>query len=117
MPSSKTPSASTASRPALMTLRNAPLVGRDGEAYRIIRIFGKAEYFCKRGLTGRQITCGLVSGRGIGEKCPAASASLRAQAKQTILSLHGEIDCFVASLLAKMVWTAPDGISVPDWWC
>jgi len=25
------------------------------------------------------------------------------------------MDCFVASLLAKMGWTAPDGISVPDW--
>ena len=31
--------ASTASRPALMTLRNAPLVGRDKERYRIFRIF------------------------------------------------------------------------------
>jgi hypothetical protein len=37
--SSKAPSASTASRPALLTLRNAPLVGRDGKQYRIIRIF------------------------------------------------------------------------------
>jgi hypothetical protein len=39
------------------------------------------------------------------------------------------MDCFVAEfiigpaegrtrwLLAKMVWTVPDGISVPDWWC
>ena len=34
-------------------------------------------------------------------------------------AIHGNaqssLDCFVASLLAKMVWTAPDGISVPDW--
>jgi hypothetical protein len=29
--------------------------------------------------------------------------------------LRGDMDCFVALLLAKMVWTAPDGISVPDW--
>jgi len=28
---------------------------------------------------------------------------------------HKKLDCFVASLLAKMGWTAPDGISVPDW--
>src|SRR5580704_9590189 len=53
MPSSETPSASTASRPALLTLRNAPLVGRDGAEYRIIRIFGKAEYFCRGDLTSR----------------------------------------------------------------
>jgi hypothetical protein len=25
------------------------------------------------------------------------------------------VDCFVASLLAMMGWTAPDGIIVPDW--
>jgi hypothetical protein len=25
------------------------------------------------------------------------------------------MDCFVASLLAMMGWTAPNGISVPDW--
>jgi hypothetical protein len=39
----------------------------------------------------------------------------------------GEMDCFAEPVigrafaptrwLAKMVWTAPDGISVPDWWC
>jgi hypothetical protein len=26
-----------------------------------------------------------------------------------------KMDCFVASLLAMMGWTAPDGINVPDW--
>jgi hypothetical protein len=40
--------------------------------------------------------------------------SLRAQAKQS-KSGKSSLDCFVALLLAKMVWTAPDGISVPDW--
>jgi hypothetical protein len=60
-PRLKAPSASTASRPALLTLRNAPLVGRDGKRYRIIRIFGKAEYFHERGLTIGQIIdlCGF----------------------------------------------------------
>ena len=40
------------------------LVGRDGGQYRIIRIFGKAEYFCRQGLTigankdvGRSVIC------------------------------------------------------------
>jgi len=28
-------------------------------------------------------------------------------------STWAAMDCFAA--LAKMVWTAPDGISVPDW--
>jgi hypothetical protein len=38
---------------------------------------------------------------------------LRAQAKQSIVAAK-----WIASslaLLAKMVWTAPDGIIVPDW--
>jgi hypothetical protein len=35
------------------------------------------------------------------------------EATQSILSFR-LMDCFVASL-AKMGWTAPDGISVPDW--
>jgi hypothetical protein len=25
------------------------------------------------------------------------------------------MDCYVATLLAMMGWTAPDGIDVPDW--
>jgi hypothetical protein len=29
--------------------------------------------------------------------------------------LCGEMDCFAS--LAKMGWTAPDGIDVPDWCC
>jgi hypothetical protein len=37
--------ASTASRPALMTLRNAPLSGRDGCEYSADLHFGKPEYF------------------------------------------------------------------------
>src|ERR1700722_18232553 len=71
----KGPSASTASRPALLTLRNAPLVGRDGKQYRIIRIFGKAEYFFGTGLTrgsskdvGTLVIC--PSGRRL--TCPSA---------------------------------------------
>jgi hypothetical protein len=34
-------------------------------------------------------------------------------AKQSILPWRGEVDCFAS--LAKMGWTAPDGIIVPDW--
>jgi hypothetical protein len=33
--------------------------------------------------------------------------------KQSILSFESQMDCFAS--LAKMVWTAPDGIIVPDW--
>jgi hypothetical protein len=36
-----------------------------------------------------------------------------AATKQSILSLCGQMDCFAS--LAKMGWTAPDGINVPDW--
>jgi hypothetical protein len=33
--------------------------------------------------------------------------------KQSSFLLGVAMDCFAS--LAKMVWTAPDGISVPDW--
>jgi len=45
-----TPSASTASRPALMTLRNAPRPGRDGDGYSGDLGFGKTEIFFAKGL-------------------------------------------------------------------
>ncbi|HEV3498828.1 MAG TPA: hypothetical protein VGZ92_00810 [Bradyrhizobium sp.] len=41
-------------------------------------------------------------------------AVIASEAKQS-MEQQERVDCFVASLLAKMVWTAPDGISVPDW--
>ncbi len=49
--SSLAPLASTASRPASVTIANRPSVGRDGNRYRLIWVFGKSEYFCKRGWT------------------------------------------------------------------
>jgi hypothetical protein len=43
--------ASTASRPAFVTIARAPLcVGRDGTGYKVIWVFGKTEYFFQRGL-------------------------------------------------------------------
>jgi hypothetical protein len=36
-----------------MTLRNAPLSGRDGYSYSLICISEKQKYFCKRGWTGQ----------------------------------------------------------------
>src|ERR1700686_3439489 len=36
--------ASTASRPASVTIANRPSVGRDGNGYRLIWFFGKSEY-------------------------------------------------------------------------
>src|SRR5665647_960604 len=45
-------SASTASRPTSVTIASAPHEERDGGGYRVIRYFGKAEYFCERGWTG-----------------------------------------------------------------
>jgi hypothetical protein len=44
--------ASTASRPAFVTIARAPLcVGRDGEGYKLICGFGKPEFFYKKGWT------------------------------------------------------------------
>jgi len=44
--------ASTASRPALMTLRNAPFVGRDGDGYRGDLGIRKSRIFFQKGLDG-----------------------------------------------------------------
>jgi hypothetical protein len=44
--------ASIASRPASVTISSRPSVGQDGQAYRVIRHFGKPEYFYERGWTG-----------------------------------------------------------------
>jgi hypothetical protein len=40
-----------------MTLRNAPRVGRDGDGYKVIWVFGKSEYFCKMGWTRFSLIC------------------------------------------------------------
>jgi hypothetical protein len=46
------PPASTASRPALMTLRNAPLSGQDARPYAPDLPNGEREIFLQRGLDG-----------------------------------------------------------------
>ena len=51
--SSKAPLASTASRPASVTMASAPRVGRDGGTRKVICGFGKPEYFFARDWTGR----------------------------------------------------------------
>src|ERR1700733_9841844 len=56
-PSSQALSASTASRPAFVTTAKRPSVGRDGERYRLIWVFGKSEYFFKRGWTAASTNC------------------------------------------------------------
>jgi hypothetical protein len=45
-------SASTASEPALLTLRNAPPVGQDGALVEMIWVSREAKYFCKGDWTG-----------------------------------------------------------------
>src|SRR5450432_3803706 len=40
-------------RPTLMTLRNAPLSGRDGKSYSLFCTSEKQKYLCKGGLTER----------------------------------------------------------------
>src|ERR1700731_4772749 len=49
--SSQAPSASTASRPAFVTFAKRPSVEQDDWGYRLIWVFGKTEYFLKRGWT------------------------------------------------------------------
>jgi len=50
-PSSESASASTASRPAFVTLRNAPLWNRTARVVNLICPTPKAKYFCKRAWT------------------------------------------------------------------
>jgi hypothetical protein len=50
-------SASTASRPTSVTIASAPHEERDGRGYKVIRVFGKSEYFCERGWTGCWVIC------------------------------------------------------------
>jgi hypothetical protein len=51
-PSSLAPLASTASCPASVTISSRPSVGQDGRVIKVIWVFGKSEYFSKRGWTG-----------------------------------------------------------------
>jgi hypothetical protein len=49
---------STASRPDVRDVRETPLcVGRDVDGYRLIRNFGKSEYFYQRGFTDFWVIC------------------------------------------------------------
>jgi len=45
----------------------------------------------------------------------ANARPMTGSAKQSIKPPKDRMDCLVASLLAMMGWTAPDGINVPDW--
>src|SRR5450631_4011286 len=58
-------------RPTLMTLRNAPLSGRDGESYSLICISEKQKYFCQRGWTSTPPTSptDLPVGSSAGASC------------------------------------------------
>src|SRR5450759_4940410 len=64
----KCASASTASRPAFVTIAKRPSEGRDGEYIGLIWVFGKSEYFFKRGWTRGAINCPLIcpSGKSTG---------------------------------------------------
>ena len=46
--------ASTASRPAFVTIAKRPLSGRDGLDMHLIWVRRKQKYFCQRGWTGKQ---------------------------------------------------------------
>src|SRR5258708_16183563 len=54
--SSLAPPASTASRPASVTIANRPSVGRDCKSYSLICISEKQKYFCEGGWTGQPPT-------------------------------------------------------------
>src|SRR5260370_5770624 len=71
----KSAAASIASRPNVRDDGQRPsLRGQDSGGYKVIWVFGKPEYFCKRGWTGHRQTAPLIcpSGR---RATPVASAS------------------------------------------
>src|SRR5450631_4108136 len=67
-------------RPTLMTLRNAPLSGRDGKSYSLIFISEKQKYFFQRGWTRHNSTAN--GGEVI---CPSGR---QASGKTSLLLLH-----------------------------
>jgi hypothetical protein len=62
--SSKAPSASTASRPASVTIASAPLGDGTAGNIAVICVFGKSEYCCKQGWTGKIIAESLICPSG-----------------------------------------------------
>src|ERR1700692_4750552 len=75
--SSKAPPASTASRPAFVTIASRPSVGRDGEVLELILATAKAEYFSLQGWTltdpARVLICptGMCVRRSAVQRAPA----------------------------------------------
>jgi hypothetical protein len=57
VPFVKGAAASTASHPASVTIAKRPSSGRDAIDIDLICDFGKAEYFCKQGWTGKSDRC------------------------------------------------------------
>jgi hypothetical protein len=62
--------ASTASRPASVTIANRPSVGRDGEYIGLIWVFGKSEYFSERDWTKGPINCQVICPTGTLQYAP-----------------------------------------------
>jgi hypothetical protein len=61
----KSAAASIASRPNVRDDGQRPsLRGQDSGGYKVIWVFGKPEYFCKRGWTGRRQTAPLICPSG-----------------------------------------------------
>jgi len=76
--------------PRFVTLRNAPLSGRDEEAYRVIWLFWKTEYFCAKGLT--PVSQNSLTGKSVARVTASSHRPLPgelARAKSTLRHSEG----------------------------
>ena len=96
--SSAAPFASTASRPAFVTIASRPSVGRDGASYKFDLPDGRSEIFSQTGLD-RQRTY-KRSDLPVGQISWLFSSLRGAIATKQSIFPCGSMNCFVASLLA-----------------
>src|SRR5256714_14221879 len=96
--SSKAPSASTASRPAFVTIAIRPSVGRDGATNEVICFGEERNYFCKRGWTANSATRPSGKSRRAPKQNPLlprrCDLTVRANARpmtDTAKRIHGHI--------------------------
>ena len=102
------PAASTASRPAFVTIAIRPFVGQDGQLVELICPTGKAEYFCEQDWTGRiALICfnNLAFTRNGPQaaqaRSPEKSRHLQRQ-NRTVAKAHDELE------IAPEIWPCHD---------
>jgi hypothetical protein len=102
------PAASTASRPAFVTIAIRPFVGQDGQLVELICPTGKAEYFCAQIWTGRialirfnNLAFTRNGPQAAQARSPEKSRHLQRQ-NRTVAKAHDELE------IAPEIWPCHD---------